>query len=108
MDMIYIFSFYATHSASNINTSQVFGEMTKTLILLHILNILIGCLCIAILGLTVHTIIVKDRIETSIPKHVKSTEIPMLMWAGCGGIVDMLLFLGLLVARPFPKNAVRH
>ena len=83
-------------------------QMTKTFILLHILNIVIGCLCIAILGLTVHAIILKDRIETSIPQSVKSTEIPMLMWAGCGGIVDMLLFFGLLIARPFPKNAVRH
>lgn len=63
--------------------------MAKLLILLHVLNVLVGSLCAAILGLTTYGIVVKDRVDDLIPNSVKPTGIDLLMWAGCGGIVDM-------------------
>ena len=75
--------------------------MSKTIAALHFLNVLIGCLCIAVLGLTTHSIVLDDQLDNLIPRDIKDTGVGMLMWAGCGGIVDMLLFLCLLCAKPF-------
>jgi hypothetical protein len=80
--------------------------MSKTIITLHFLNVLIGCLCIAILGLTTHSIVLSDRIDPLISKNIKDTGLSMLMWAGCGGIVDMLLFLCIFRTKPFHLNTV--
>ncbi|USP81346.1 hypothetical protein yc1106_08620 [Curvularia clavata] len=63
--------------------------MAKLLPLLHVLNILIGTLCATVLGLTARSIIVKHRVDDVVPKSVKTVGTSMLMWAGCGGIVDM-------------------
>lgn len=63
---------------------------------LHALNLLVGILCIAILGLTTYSIILNDRV--SVPEDVEGTSMGMLMWPGAGGVVDMLLFLGILIA----------
>jgi len=79
--------------------------MSKSVLALHGLNVIIGCLCIAILGLTAHCIVVKDRIDALLPSNTKSTGTAMLMWAGCGGIVDMALFFSLAVAKPLRKTA---
>jgi hypothetical protein len=81
--------------------------MSKTIITLHFLNVLIGCLCIAVLGLTTHGIVLSDRIDPLISKNIKDTGVGMLMWAGCGGIVDMLLFLCIFRTKPFHLNTVR-
>ena len=75
-------------------------------LVLHVLNIVIGCLCAVILGLTAHSIIIKNRIDSDIPEATKSTSISMLMWAGCGGVLDMLLFLALCSIKPFRKNGL--
>lgn len=80
--------------------------MKKLLVTLHVLNVLVGSLCIAILGLTTHSIVVKDRADDLIPSRIKSTGIGMLMWAGCGGVVDMLLLLCLISAKAFRRNEV--
>ncbi|KAF2801068.1 hypothetical protein K505DRAFT_331162 [Melanomma pulvis-pyrius CBS 109.77] len=79
--------------------------MSKTLIVLHVLNVIIGSLCIVVLGLTAHSIVVKDRANPPLPSNIKDTSTGMLIWAGCGGIVDMLLFLCLLSAKPLRRNA---
>jgi hypothetical protein len=80
--------------------------MTKPLTLLHVLNALVGCLCISILGLATNSIVVKDRVDGLIPSSVKSTGMGLLMWAGCGGIVDMLLLLCLISAKGLRQNKV--
>ncbi|KAL5423266.1 hypothetical protein PMIN06_006176 [Paraphaeosphaeria minitans] len=78
--------------------------MAKLLILLHVLNVLVGSLCIAILGPTTHSIVVKDRVDSLIPSGVESTGMGLLMWVGCGGIVNMLLLLCLISAKGFRRN----
>lgn len=81
--------------------------MAKLLpISLHVLNIVVGSLCVAVLGLTTHAIVVKDKLDPLLPGNMKSVGIGMLMWAGCGGIVDMLLFLFLITAEPLGRKVV--
>jgi hypothetical protein len=41
--------------------------------MLHVLNALVGSLCISILGLATNSIVVKDRVDGLIPSSVKST-----------------------------------
>lgn len=77
-----------------------------SLIVLHAINALVGCLCSAILGLTTNAIIVKGRINPSLPNDIESTGMGMLMWAGCGGIVDMLLLLCLISTNTFRRTEV--
>lgn len=81
-------------------------SMAKSLLLLHVLNGLVGSLCIAILGLTTHAIVIKDQVDPLLPGNITSTGMGMLMWAGCGGIVDMLLFLGLISGKSARDHAV--
>lgn len=78
--------------------------MSKLLLVLHSLNLLIGFLCITILGLTSHGIIIKDRLDFYLPANVKTTGISLLMWAGVGGTVDMLLFAACLLFGPIRKQ----
>ncbi|KAF2437976.1 hypothetical protein P171DRAFT_177349 [Karstenula rhodostoma CBS 690.94] len=78
--------------------------MKKLLITLHLLNVLVGSLCITILGLTTRSVVVKDKVDSLIPSRTRSTGMGMLMWAGCGGIVDMLLLLCLISAKAFRRN----
>lgn len=80
--------------------------MTRILIVLHALNASIGILCIAVLGLAAHAIIVKDKVDRVLPRDVVSTGLGMLMWAGCGGVVDMVFLLGLISTREFRQNTV--
>jgi hypothetical protein len=75
--------------------------MLYTTISIHILNGLIGCLCIAVLGLTAHSIVLKDQLENEAPSNLKSTGLSLLFWPGVGGVVDMLLFLFLWINTPF-------
>ncbi|OAG08636.1 uncharacterized protein CC84DRAFT_1203961 [Paraphaeosphaeria sporulosa] len=77
--------------------------MEKSILLLHVLNVVVGCLCITILGLTTHSIVVKDRINELIPVRADSIGIRMLMWAGSGGVVDMFLLL-CLSAKAFRRH----
>ncbi|KAH7138139.1 hypothetical protein B0J11DRAFT_513664 [Dendryphion nanum] len=65
--------------------------------ILQILNLLIGMLSTAVLGLAIHTIILKDRFDPILPQNVKGTSLGLLMWPGVGGIVDMVLFIAVLV-----------
>ncbi|KAK3628357.1 hypothetical protein LTR56_018625 [Elasticomyces elasticus] len=65
---------------------------------LHALNAIIGCLCIAILGLATHSIILNDQVELLESLDVQGTGMGMLMWPGAGGVVDFLLFLFVLIA----------
>ncbi|KAF1980442.1 hypothetical protein BU23DRAFT_625866 [Bimuria novae-zelandiae CBS 107.79] len=80
--------------------------MMKTLVGLHVLNALIGSLCIVILGLATHSILVKDKVDQLLPNNVKSTGLGMLMWAGCGGVVDMILFLCLMSPKSLRHKAI--
>ncbi|ORY14913.1 hypothetical protein BCR34DRAFT_509187 [Clohesyomyces aquaticus] len=84
--------------------------MSKLFVTLYALNFLIGALCTSILGLTSHSIVVKDRLEFYLPPNIKSIGIGVLMWAGVGGIVDMLLFgAGLIIgALKNNKHQDRH
>jgi hypothetical protein len=75
--------------------------MLYTTISIHILNGLIGCLCIAVLGLTARSVVLKDQLENQAPSNLKSTGLSLLFWPGVGGVVDMLLFLFLWVNTPF-------
>jgi hypothetical protein len=81
--------------------------MPKTTISIHILNALIGCLCIAILGLTAHCVALKDKLESRMPSNMKDTGMTFLFWPGCGGLVDMLLFISLWVLVPWKQGSVR-
>ena len=90
--------FIASHS--------LFINMPRTFAVLHSLNAAIGCLCIVILGLTAHSIILKDQIDALLPKNIGATDISMLMWAGLGGIVDMTLLLCLLCVERSRKHTV--
>ncbi|KAK5727729.1 hypothetical protein LTR17_012491 [Elasticomyces elasticus] len=65
---------------------------------LHALNAIVGCLCIAILELSIHSIILNDQVEPPESLDVQGTALGMLMWPGAGGVVDCLLFLFVLVA----------
>lgn len=76
--------------------------------MLHALNIVVGSLCIAVLGLATHAIVVKDKLDPLLPSNMSSVGLSMLMWAGCGGIVDMLLFLCLIRAKPLHGKTVRN
>ncbi|KAK3116259.1 hypothetical protein LTR53_003563 [Teratosphaeriaceae sp. CCFEE 6253] len=68
----------------------------RLLYLLHLLNALIACLCIAILGLATRSIIQEGKLD--VPTSVDGVSLGLLMWPGCGGVVDFLLFLFILVA----------
>ena len=80
--------------------------MARLLLLLQLLNLLVGCVCICILALAAHSTILKDHNEPPSTLNVKGTGVGMLFWAGCGGIVDMLLFLGLLIFAPPVSHAL--
>ena len=82
--------------------------MTRLLPVLHALNMAVGSLCIAVLGLATHAIVVKDKVDPLLPSNMSSAGLGMLMWAGCGGIVDMLLFLCLIRAKPLHGKTVRN
>ncbi|KAK5722026.1 hypothetical protein LTR17_014530 [Elasticomyces elasticus] len=78
---------------------------------LHALNAIIGCICVALLGLATHSIILNDRIEPPESSDVQGTAMGMLMWPGAGGVVDFLLFLFVLVAgerRRFRSTRARQ
>jgi hypothetical protein len=80
--------------------------MSHTSILIHTLNALIGCLCIVVIGLTAHGITLKDELERTIPFSVKDTGMSFLFWPGCGGLVDMLLFILLWNLTPWEQGSV--
>ncbi|RYN26558.1 hypothetical protein AA0112_g8235 [Alternaria arborescens] len=80
--------------------------MSNTNILIHILNALIGGLCIAILGLTAHAVALKDDLDSILPSSVKKTGMTFLFWPGCGGLVDMLLFILLWSLTPWEQGLV--
>jgi hypothetical protein len=84
--------------------------MSCTTISIHILNGLIGCLCIAVLGLTARSVVLKDQLENQAPSNLKSTGLSFLFWPGVGGVVDMLLFLFLWINTPFkiPVSISKH
>jgi hypothetical protein len=75
--------------------------MSYTTISILILNGLIVCLCIAVLGLTARSVILKDQLETETPSNLQSTGLSLLFWPGVGGVVDMVLFLFLWINTPF-------
>ncbi|KAK3626604.1 hypothetical protein LTR56_019670 [Elasticomyces elasticus] len=77
---------------------------------LHALNAMVGCLCIAMLGLATHSITLNDRFEPPESLDVQGTAMGMLMWPGAGGMVDFLLFLCVLVAgeRRFRSTRARQ
>ncbi|CAN9360517.1 unnamed protein product [Alternaria alternata] len=79
--------------------------MSNTNILIHILNALIGGLCIAILGLTAHAVALKDELDSILPSSVKKTDMTFLFWPGCGGLVDMLLFILLWSLTPWEQGS---
>jgi hypothetical protein len=80
--------------------------MSNTSIQLHVLNALIGCLCIAVLGLTAHAVALKDEFDSILPSAVKATGMTFLFWPGCGGMVDMLLFILLWKLTPWEQGLV--
>jgi hypothetical protein len=84
------------------------GNMTPSLMIttIHTLNILIGILSIAILGLLVHSLTLTDPIEDSFPPNLKDTGRTILFWPSVGGIVDMLLFAFLWAMKPSAVNKV--
>lgn len=68
-------------------------NIPKMTILLHILNVTIGAISIAVLGLVTHSTILKDDLEMEIRPNVKTISMSLLFWPGVGGVVDMLLFI---------------
>ncbi|CAI6331995.1 unnamed protein product [Periconia digitata] len=66
--------------------------MHTSTLFIHALNTCIGCLCAAILGLTAHSVALKDKVEDEIPRDATSIGMSLLFWPGVGGIVDALLF----------------
>jgi hypothetical protein len=75
-------------------------------ILIHVLNILIGVLSIAILALVVRSAVLTDSLSDVMPQDVKGTGRSMLFWPGIGGIVDMLLFVFLWYLSPSEGDLV--
>jgi hypothetical protein len=84
--------------------------MSYTTISIHMLNGLIGCLCIAVLALTARSVVLKDQLENEAPSNLKSTGLSLLFWPGVGGVVDMVLFLLLWINTPFnsPVSIFKH
>jgi hypothetical protein len=80
--------------------------MSKTTIPIHILNALIGGLCIALLSLTANCVALKDELESFMPSSVKSTGMTIIFWPGCGGLVDILLFVFLWKMAPWETGSV--
>lgn len=75
--------------------------MVRHGIILHSINALIACFSLVILGLVANSISEKDRLNDSIPSNLKSVGLSFLFWPACGGIVDFLLFIFLLLrAQP--------
>jgi hypothetical protein len=74
--------------------------MPNSTLFILALNICVGCLCVAILGLTIHAVNVKERFENDVPASTSSTSMIMLFWPGVGGIVDTILFAILWITRP--------
>jgi hypothetical protein len=74
--------------------------MSPITISIHILNSLIGCLSVTVLGLAVHSVVLKDQLENDAPSNLKSTGLSFLFWPGVGGVVDMVLFLFLWINAP--------
>jgi uncharacterized BrkB/YihY/UPF0761 family membrane protein len=73
--------------------------------IIHTLNLLIGILSLIILSLVAHTVILTDSLP-SYPSSIDGTSRAILFWPGCGGIVDMLLFMILWYLAP--SNPVRQ
>ncbi|KAH6205403.1 hypothetical protein HBI42_197920 [Parastagonospora nodorum] len=61
---------------------------TLLTLVLCTLNFTIGILSITVLALVAHTLTL-----TSSPPYVRGTSRSILFWPGCGGIVDMILFI---------------
>jgi predicted lysophospholipase L1 biosynthesis ABC-type transport system permease subunit len=80
--------------------------MFTTTVPIHALNALIGCLCIVVLGLTAHGSALEDELESILPSSVKKTGMTFLFWPGCGGLVDMLLFIVLWNLTPWEQGSV--
>jgi len=78
----------------------------RMLYTLHILNAIVGCFCAAVLGLTTRALILASRLTPQASLHVQGIGVGLLMWPGAGGVVDTLLFLGILVAGE-KRNFVR-
>lgn len=70
------------------------------------LNGLIGCICIAVLGLTTHSVVLKQGLENEMPTNVKGTGMSLLFWPGAGGLVDMVLFYILWSLTPIHEESV--
>ncbi|KAH7379211.1 hypothetical protein DE146DRAFT_637656 [Phaeosphaeria sp. MPI-PUGE-AT-0046c] len=75
---------------------------SKTTIAIHILNLVVGILSIAILSLVARSVILTDTssISAIYPANAKGTGRGLLFWPGVGGIVDMLLFMFLWYLTP--------
>jgi hypothetical protein len=69
---------------------------------IHVLNALIGCLCIVILGLVAHS----ASQDVDVPPGIKGTSSGLIFWPGVGGIVDALLFLFLWAMKPSEDGSV--
>ncbi|KAF1829819.1 hypothetical protein BDW02DRAFT_132797 [Decorospora gaudefroyi] len=78
-------------------------KMSNSKIPPHILNALIGCLCIAILGLAVT---LEEDMEAFLPSNMKGTGMMFLFWPGCGVVVDMLLFGFLWWVAPWEQGPI--
>lgn len=68
-------------------------NIPKMSLLLHLLNVTVGAISIAVLGLVTHSTILKDDLEMEIRPNVKTISMSLLFWPGVGGVVDMLLFI---------------
>jgi hypothetical protein len=70
-----------------------------TTILIHTLNLLVGILSLTILSLVAHTLILTDSLPPY-SSNINGTSRAILFWPGCGGIVDMFLFMILWYLMP--------
>jgi hypothetical protein len=74
--------------------------------LIHFLNVLIGCICIVVLGLTANAVALKDELENTLPSGVEKIGMTFLFWPGCGGLVDTVLFIVLWTLTPWEQGSV--
>jgi hypothetical protein len=67
---------------------------------IHVLNGIVGSMCVVILGLVIHANTLCDALENTNVILAEARKIPLsfLYWPGCGGIVDCLLWICLSVA----------
>lgn len=64
---------------------------------LQSINALIGSFSVIILGLVAHSVSLKDHLGNTVPSGLKGISMSFLFWPACGGLVDFLLFLVLLL-----------